>query len=118
MYDAFRRKARDLMPVAEAGSRAGIPVDRATREGELQVAQLLVQVGAACAEEVTVAGCDAIHFGQAGFRSPQRIEAGQVIWAISERVEARQQAGQIHVRRRRLAAGHRVPERDLAIICQ
>ena len=95
-----------------------VPMDRPLRQGELQIAELLVQLGASRPEEVAIAGGNAVGCGQAGLRSPQRIEAGQLTWAVSERVEAREQAGQIHMRGLRLPAGHRVPERHRVIVHQ
>ena len=95
-----------------------VPVNRAARQGERQVPELVVQLGTAGSEEVAIAGGDAGGVGQAGLRVTERIKAGQVARTVSGRVERGEQARQIHMRGHRLTAGHRVPERDRVAVHQ
>ena len=93
-------------------------MDRARRQGEVEVLELVVQVGAAVAEEVAVVGVDAGCGGKAGLRGLERREAGQLAWAIRERVAGCDQAGQVSVGGSWVAAGHGLPERDRVPVYQ
>jgi hypothetical protein len=89
-----------------------VAVDRPARQRELQVLQLVVQIVAARLEEIAVVQSDGPGAGQAGLRGPQRIEAGQLAWAVRGLVERGEQARQVDVGRGWVTAGDRVPERD------
>ena len=89
-----------------------VSVDRAARQGELQLRELRVQLAAPGPQEVAVGGGHALSDGEPRFGGVERIEAGQVTRAVAEVVERLEQAGQVGEGRCRIAAGHRVPERD------
>ena len=96
-----------------------IPVDRARRQSELQAAELLVQLAAACQQEITVLGGDAGGLGQAGLReSWNGSKPARSHGQPPSRVECGQQPGQVGMGGRRLAARDRVPERDRVAVHQ
>ena len=95
-----------------------IAVDRALGQGELQAAELLVQVAATCQQEITVLASDAGGCGKAGLGDLERSKARQVARAAAKSMECGEQLGQVGICGCRLAAGDRLPERDWAAVHQ
>jgi hypothetical protein len=81
--------------IGQQVSGVRVAVDRALGQGELQAAELLVQVAATCQQEITVLASDASRRGKAGLGYLERSKARQVARAAAKAMECGEQPGQV-----------------------